>query len=498
MKISFGIIVVNGMPWIRLVLESLYKHAHSICIAEGATVNWRDTNGFTTPRSTDGTLDAIRNFPDPEHKIKISSPDRFYSEKLEQCNEWMKLVPEDTDYVWEVDVDEFYHDADINKMKLLLHEHNLTYVEFPVFNFFKGLDYYGTGGRGWGYGAPFPRIFKYYPGCMWSNHRPPTICDRDGTDFKNIRPLQAHNNPVRMFHYSYVTDKQVREKINYYSKTFGRDYYNQWYLPFYRQWTYDNRKELEVKYSAHPSCPGAVTKRYDGCHPDIIVKNFKVRNNDVILRVDDFPTGIRPVLKDISPIIRILGMISHYFGRVSLGIVPKLFNMELYDMIRHMDIEPCMHGYDHKYFKYSKMLADAGDLYNVRTVADQFNEFQEDGEDVIFGKIMEGKKILEDLYRRKITSYIPPCNKLDEPTKRALKACGFTTVFSERKYNDGMFEYITSDFYGKVLELNDKTSYSVVTLHLTWEYDDLTWKGNKLEEWIAKLHKLRGFDENLV
>ena len=485
MKISFGIIVVNGEPWIKPVLESLYKHAHAICIAEGATANWRDANGFITPRSTDKTLDIIRNFPDPNKKIRIVASDSFYTEKLEQCNAWLNLVPSDTDYIWEVDADEFYHDRDIELMKKLLEQHQFTYVEFPVYNFFKGFDYYGTGGTGWGYDVPFPRIFKYYPGCRWANHRPPTICDRNGTDYRNIKPLPGNKNPVRMYHYSYVTNRQTVEKLAYYTKIFGKDYFKEWYEPFYKSWNYHNRTELEVKYSAHPSRPGAVTKRFDGKHPDIISKYFKIINKDVIIRIDDFPTGIRPILQDITPLVRILEFFCHNFKNVNLGIVPVLFTKQMYDMIRHLDIEPCMHGYDHHYAQYSPVLVNANDMFNKQTVMTQFNEFENNSLEQIRLKIGNGKKKLEDTFQKTVKKYIPPCNIIDGQTLHVLKEYG-------------MSNYENSDFYGRVLEMDTERNYKSAAFHLTWEFDDLTWKGKSFEKWITALHMLRGFDEDLV
>jgi hypothetical protein len=47
MKITYGIIVLNGDFLLRQVLESIYDSAHAICIAEGSVFYW-NSQGITT------------------------------------------------------------------------------------------------------------------------------------------------------------------------------------------------------------------------------------------------------------------------------------------------------------------------------------------------------------------------------------------------------------------------------------------------------------------
>ena len=67
MKITYGIIVLNGDFLLRQVLESIYDSAHAICIAEGSVSYW---NNQGVKKSTDYTLKIIKEFPDKENKIK--------------------------------------------------------------------------------------------------------------------------------------------------------------------------------------------------------------------------------------------------------------------------------------------------------------------------------------------------------------------------------------------------------------------------------------------
>ena len=72
-KISFGIIVLNGEPFTRYCLKSLYPFAYEIIVVEGANHN---SAAISTPEghSIDGTLDTLYLFKkqdDPKDKDKI-------------------------------------------------------------------------------------------------------------------------------------------------------------------------------------------------------------------------------------------------------------------------------------------------------------------------------------------------------------------------------------------------------------------------------------------
>jgi len=265
-------IVCNGDYFLRECLENIYPHAHAICIAEGATKFWADVNEFTSPRSTDRTIDIITSFPDPDRKIHLTQKDGYYGEKDEQCNWWMKLVPADSNYIWQIDSDEFYMSSDIIKMKQILVAGNYTYVEFPVYNFFKNMHTIGVGGSEWAWDTPFPRLFKYRPGFTYTTHRPPTVCNLNGIDLRQVTPLNAKSVDIWMWHYSYVLDQQVLEKMKYYQKVFGRNYMDTWYKNVWLRWTEENKDEIEAKHSTHPTGTGAKTKLFLGPHPEVIIR----------------------------------------------------------------------------------------------------------------------------------------------------------------------------------------------------------------------------------
>jgi glycosyltransferase involved in cell wall biosynthesis len=71
--ISFGIIVLNGEPFTKYCLRQLYPHAYEIIVVEGGS---EKAAGFAPEgRSTDGTLEALREFQeqeDPENKLRMT------------------------------------------------------------------------------------------------------------------------------------------------------------------------------------------------------------------------------------------------------------------------------------------------------------------------------------------------------------------------------------------------------------------------------------------
>ena len=120
-RITFGIIVLNGEPFTRYCLRSLYPFAHQIVVVEGGH---EDTRAVTTPdgHSLDGTLEALRRFKaeeDPLDKVEIVTRDGFWPKTDEFGNH---RTPQSRayaeratgDYLWQVDIDEFYLPSDMS------------------------------------------------------------------------------------------------------------------------------------------------------------------------------------------------------------------------------------------------------------------------------------------------------------------------------------------------------------------------------------------------
>lgn len=277
MKIAAGIIVFNSDFVLRQVLESIYPHVDQILIAEGPVKYWA-SRGFS--KSTDRTLETIKNFQDPEHKISlVQAPLAGWEEKTDQANAYMKYLNPDIDYIWNIDADEVFKEHDIIRIKQLLEQGQYTSAGFHSITFFGGFDHHITGFE-WEH--EFMRIRKVYPGSLWKDHRPPTIEHAPG-----ITPLpEKHldyntlaSEGIFMYHYSYVFPRQVQEKVQYYENAIispGNcipQYFNELWLPWVT--TPDSRPLIERKYQGvHefvPSYRGAAFSRaFRGSHPKAI------------------------------------------------------------------------------------------------------------------------------------------------------------------------------------------------------------------------------------
>jgi len=278
MKITFGMIVLNGDQVLKETLASVYPYAHQILIAEGPVSYWQE-QGYTT--STDGTNEILEAFPDPDNKIKIVHSQ--YGEKDDQCNAYMQFLDDETDYIWNLDCDEVFKPNDIQKVIDMLELHRFTSVGFKSLTFYGGFDNYLSGFEE---NAEFMRIRKVYPGSYWATHRPPTIAHKISNPWpeKHLNFNELAGYGVRMYHYSYVFPDQVYNKLKYYKEYLSKsncidNYFNEIYLPWVTG-DKEQRKRIEGQYNGvhefKPSYRGpCFTKNFDGEHPEIIQSNMQ-------------------------------------------------------------------------------------------------------------------------------------------------------------------------------------------------------------------------------
>jgi hypothetical protein len=226
-KITFGIIVLNGEPFTRYCIRALYSHAHEIIIVEGACEGARSV-ATIDGHSIDGTLELlkeIKRVEDPENKIIIITaedygyPDGFWpGEKNMMSQAYASRAT--GNYIWQVDIDEFYHDDKIAKIKSLLEEDpTITAVTFRQVQFWGGFRYLVDSWllrRG---AHDFHRLFKWGNGYKYLTHRPPTVLNENGRDLRAIHWVKAEDSlrlGIFLHHYSFVFPKQVYEKAQYY------------------------------------------------------------------------------------------------------------------------------------------------------------------------------------------------------------------------------------------------------------------------------------------
>ncbi len=221
-KITFGIIVLNGEPFTRYCLRQIYPWAHEIIVVEGACPGAAAV-ATEDGHSSDGTLEALERFKeegDPDGKLTIVTREGFWSEKDEMSQAYAERAT--GDWLWQVDVDEFYRDEEVEGLLRYLGEHpETTAVSFEQIGF---------------WGSPrvrcdslylllhnmreYHRLFRWGPEYTYVTHRPPTVTDAAGQDLREQHWLDARQSKkqgIRLYHASLLLPKQVREKCAYYA-----------------------------------------------------------------------------------------------------------------------------------------------------------------------------------------------------------------------------------------------------------------------------------------
>src|SRR3972149_5144723 len=112
-------IVLNGEPFTRYNLRSIYPFAHQIIVVEGACGSARSIS-TEDGHSRDSTLEVLRRVQreeDPEKKVLVVTAEEegrgngFWAEKDEMSQAYAKRAT--GNYIWQVDSDEFYLPGDM-------------------------------------------------------------------------------------------------------------------------------------------------------------------------------------------------------------------------------------------------------------------------------------------------------------------------------------------------------------------------------------------------
>lgn len=271
-RITFGMIVLNGEPFLRYNLRALYPFAHQIIVVEGACPSAKG-NAAEDGHSRDGTLQELRRFKteeDPGNKLTIviaedeGRSNGFWLEKDEMSRAY--AVRATGNYLWQVDCDEFYRPEDMRTVvEILAKDAGITAVSFPMLTFWGGLDYLVDGF----FLRRFVvhRLFAWGNGYCYSSHRPPTVLDDKGRNLREIKHVTAAEmagRGVSMFHYELLLPKQVKEKCEYYIGA-------QWLGGSYRElksWMNSSYFFLERPFRPHMVFTHmSWLKRFNGTHP---------------------------------------------------------------------------------------------------------------------------------------------------------------------------------------------------------------------------------------
>lgn len=270
MKIAIQAILFNAetnMPENMLLcwLEQADKHADYVFITEGATKAvdhyWDGDTSFATKNgsSTDNTVEIIENFIKDKSKFFFKKADNFWDGKTSMLNFWMNHPnkPEDIDYVWQIDGDEFYLDEDFEKIKNILIHEKPSQIDFFANHFWGDFNHCidESSDGNWANEIPWKRIFKVNHQSKWISHEPPAMDFNQY--YKLINKYETLKRNIKLYHYSYVTEDQVLFKSNFYK--------NPSKIKLYKEWQ-DNKNLLIFNCSV---------KKFNSKHPSLISNLIK-------------------------------------------------------------------------------------------------------------------------------------------------------------------------------------------------------------------------------
>jgi hypothetical protein len=265
MKISYGMIVVDGMPFIKHQLNLVYEHAHQIIICEGGDDFWVKINGHR--RSKDGTIEFIKNFPDPKNKIKLIQKD--WHNKNEMCHEYSKHVT--GDILWHLDIDEFVDPAKIPTILQAFKMFPRTQIlSIPNLVFWGDCDTLveAMSSNGWNRTwFNFERIFRFKKG-YYIHHIP----ERGYFDPRNKKVLPAPilggeyfiERGIYTYHFSYVLPEAVQMKMRYYNHRIPGCIKDNWYERTFCGFKANKKQWIDLEFNVEPineSKHAAVQKR---------------------------------------------------------------------------------------------------------------------------------------------------------------------------------------------------------------------------------------------
>lgn len=295
-KITFGIIVLNGEPFTRYCLRSIYPFAHEIIVVEGGH---EDARSVCTPdgHSIDGTLETLYKFKkeeDPENKLIIITRNGFWPKKDElgrdrtpQSRAYAEKAT--GDYLWQIDIDEFYKKEDMERVvSILKNNPSITAISFIQKSFWGDIHYISDSWflrRG---ARSCHRIFKWGEGYRYITHEPPTVIDENNKDLRQKKWVNARSTKrkkIYMYHYSLLFPWQVEQKVKIY-----KDEKPQYFAEMVN-WASENYFKITNPYRIHNvyTYPSWLV-RYKGTHPEqisLMMKDIKEGNIVVRLRQNE-------------------------------------------------------------------------------------------------------------------------------------------------------------------------------------------------------------------
>ncbi len=288
--------MLNGEPFVRYCLRSIYPFAHEIIVVEGGHEDARSvcTNDGHSIDTTLKTLYRFKQDEDPENKLTIITRDGFWPKKDElgrdrtpQSRAYAERAT--GDYLWQIDIDEFYRKEDMEAViSMLKTRPEITAVTFPTYTFWGDINYISDSWslrRGAEY---FNRLFKWSVKYRYLTHEPPTVIDENGIDLKQkhwIRGEKMKRKNIYMYHYSLLFPWQVEQKLKVY------EHEKPEYYAGITEWAHNNYFRLGNPSRVHNlyNFPSWL-ERFKGRHPEQVIcmmRDIKEGRVNVTLRKTD-------------------------------------------------------------------------------------------------------------------------------------------------------------------------------------------------------------------
>ncbi len=319
-KVTFGIIVLNGEPFTRYCIRALYPFAHEIIVVEGGH---EDTRAVATAdgHSLDATLDVLRRFcveEDSEQKVTIVTKNGFWPKKdeLDRCRTPQSRAYAERatgDYLWQVDIDEFYLANDMRRvLEMLACDPEISAVSFRQRSFWGSPE---IEVQGWPLRRGLDvvhRLFKWRPEYRYVTHEPPTVVDEVGRDLRSlkwIQPSDLDRRGIYLYHYSLLFPWQVEQKARLYMDENPVAYGG------IGDWAKSSYFRLGHPYRVHNlyNSPSWL-KRYQGEHPA-----------EVLRMMDDIESGrTEAVLRDNQDTDSLLDSRWYHVGAMALACLDYL------------------------------------------------------------------------------------------------------------------------------------------------------------------------------
>lgn len=197
-KFSVCLIALNEAEYIEYNLKQIYDWdcCHEIIIVEGSVALYPKENLSPDGLSGDGTTKLLKDFPDPQNKIKYVSG--TFKDKIEQRNEYAKRVT--GTHVLVLDADEFYTTESLELLKQDVMQHpNAELFAFDFsqnmskrtyFHLWYSFKQHAVGGY---WDVPHNRIYKWTPGTTYTgnDHNHPTKPDGKKMIAYNVKTVET-------------------------------------------------------------------------------------------------------------------------------------------------------------------------------------------------------------------------------------------------------------------------------------------------------------------